>query len=211
MRDPAAALREPWEDLAEQRRASTFGIWIFVASEVLFFGAFFMAYAYLRLLHPAAFAIASSHAELAYGTINTVLLLTSSATMGLAVSAASLGLARACEQLLASTVGLGLLFLCVKALEYRADIVEGLVPLPGHTFPIDLAPAQIFFSAYWIITVVHVFHLSIGIAAVALLAWRVRHGTLPLASPQFEVTAVYWSFVDVIWVLLYPLIYLGGR
>ena len=211
MSDSAAALREPWEDLDEQRQALTFGIWIFIASEILFFGAFFMAYGYLRLLHPAAFKLASSHAELLYGTINTLLLLTSSATMGLAVSAASLGLKRLCERLFIATAGLGLVFLCVKGLEYHADIREGLIPLSGHTFPIDLAATQLFFSAYWIITVIHVVHLSIGIVAVAALAWRIRRGTLPLASPQLEITAIYWTFVDVIWVLLYPLIYLGGR
>lgn len=206
-----AALREPWEDLVEQRQASTLGIWVFVVSEILFFGAFFMAYAYLRILHPAAFKIASSHAELFYGTINTVLLLTSSATMGLAISAASLDLKRICIAFLASTAGLGLAFLVVKGLEYKADIDEGLIPLPGHIFPIDLAAAQIFYAAYWIVTVVHVIHLSIGIGAVAFLAWRVRRDRLPLTSPQIEVTAIYWSFVDMVWVLIYPLIYLGGR
>jgi cytochrome c oxidase subunit III len=207
----AAALREPWEDLAEQRRASSFGFWIFITSEILFFGAFFMAYAYLRTLHPDAFKLASSHSELLYGTINTGLLLTSSLTMGLAVSAASLDLRRISLRLLAATVALGCMFLVVKGLEYKSDIDEGLFPVPGHTFPIDVASAQLFFAAYWMITVVHVIHLSIGIGVVAVLAWRIHRGRLPLASPQFEITALYWSFVDMIWVMLYPLIYLGGR
>lgn len=212
MSDQAAgALREPWEDLDEQRRASSFGIWIFITSEILFFGAFFMAYAYLRILHPAAFKEASGHAELAYGTINTLLLLTSSLTMGIATSAASFDLRRVCLPALAGTVALGLAFLVVKGLEYWADIDDGLYPLPGHTFPIPVPSTQIFYSAYWVITSIHVVHLSVGIVAVGLLGWRLRRGKLPLASPQVEVTALYWSFVDMIWVLIYPLIYLGGR
>ena len=184
MSDQAAALREPWEDLDEQRRTSSFGIWIFIVSEILFFGAFFMAYTYLRILHPDAFKEASSHAELTYGTINTVVLLTSSLTMGLATSAASLDLRRGCVTMLAATAALGTAFLIVKGLEYKADIDEGYYPLPGHSFPLPTPATQIFYSAYWIITVIHVIHLSIGIGAVSSLAWRIRRAPAWIAADR---------------------------
>lgn len=205
----AAALREPWQTLPEQADAATFGIWVFIASEALFFAAFFMAFAYLRILHPHEFALASSRTGLAYGTVNTALLLTSSLTMALATRAAGLDLHRLCVILLATTVALGLAFLTVKGFEYRDDITKHLYP--GQDFPIPLAPAQLFFSAYWTITVIHVIHLSFGIVAVGRLALQIGRSALPLASPQMEVTALYWTLVDIVWVLLYPLIYLGGR
>ncbi len=209
MSEGAGALREPWQTLPEQADAATFGIWLFIASEVLFFAAFFMAFAYLRIIHPQEFALASSRTGLAYGTVNTVLLLTSSLTMSLATRAAALDLRRLCVGFLVATVALGAAFLTVKGFEYRDDLEKHLYPGPG--FPIPFAAAQLFFSAYWAITVIHVIHLSLGLVAVGRLAVLVGRAALPLASPQIEVTALYWSLVDIVWVLLYPLIYLGGR
>lgn len=208
MTDQAAALREPWETLPEQKSAALFGMWVFLASELLFFAAFFMAYAYLRTLHPEAFREASSHTDIVYGTINTVLLLTSSLTMVTADRLAALKLARPAVLCLAITATLGLAFLVVKGFEYSKDLDDHL--LPGHDFALEPASA-LFFAFYWIVTVVHVIHLSIGIGAVVRLAVAVGRGSLPPRSPQFEITALYWSLVDVIWILLYPLIYLGGR
>lgn len=209
MSSHAEALREPWEELGEQKNASSFGLWIFIVSEVLFFGAFFMAFAYLRIMHSGAFETASSHTGIVYGTVNTAILLTSSLTMGLAVRAAGLDLRRLCVGFLVLTAALGVAFLVVKGFEYADDIEKCLYP--GPRFPIPLAPAQLFFSAYWAITVIHVIHLSLGIVVVARIAVELERRALPLTSPQVEVTALYWSFVDMVWVLLFPLIYLGGR
>jgi cytochrome c oxidase subunit III len=203
------ALREPWQALGEQREAAQFGIWIFLASEVLFFGAFFMGFAYLRILHPAAFALASRHTAILFGTINTALLLTSGLTMGLGVRAAGFGLKRVATALFSATAAIGLAFLVVKGLEYHGDIVKGLIP--GAHFALGSGPTQLFFGAYWIVTAVHLVHLSIGVAVVARLAIELARARLPLSSPQIEVTGLYWAFVDIVWVLLYPLIYLGGR
>lgn len=202
-----SSLREPWERLDEQNDAARFGIWIFLASEVLFFGAFFLAFAYLRILHPASFMLASSKTELVYGTTNTALLLTSGLTMGLALKAAEFRLEGYARAFLATTACLGLSFLIVKGFEYRDDIAKGLVP--GVHFALASSATQLFFGAYWIVTVVHLIHLTIGIGLVGRLA-LVAGRTTPLASPQIEVTALYWAFVDIVWILLYPLVYLEG-
>ena len=204
-----AALREPWQTLPEQADAATFGIWVFIASEALFFAAFFMAFTSLRIIHPHEFALASSRTGLPYGTVNTILLLTSSLTMSLGSRAAALDLRRLCIGFFVATLALGAAFLVVKGFEYKDDIDKHLYPGPG--FPIPLAPAQLFFSAYWAITVIHVLHLSLGLVAVGRLVIQVLRRVLPLDSPQVDVTALYWSLVDIVWVLLYPLIYLGGR
>ena len=163
------ALREPWVRLDEQNEAASFGIWIFLASEILFFGAFFLAFSYLRILHPAAFSLASSKTGLFYGTINTALILTSGLTMGLALNAAHFELRRHSRALFATTATLGFAFLIVKGFEYSADIAKG--PVPGPNFALAPSAAQLFFGAYWIITVIHLIHLTIGIALVVRLAF----------------------------------------
>ena len=202
------ALREPWGTLPEQKQAATFGIWIFLGSELLFFGAFFLAFGFLRVLHPDMFELASRHTDVVFGTINTAILLTSSLTMVLAARAADIDVRPAVLVCLSLTAALGVAFLVVKGFEYRKDIEDGLVPGPHFTLP---AAAQLFFSLYWIVTVVHAVHLTIGIVAVTRLTVDVARERLPLRSPQYEVTALYWHLVDIVWIVLYPLLYLGGR
>ncbi|ACA20102.1 cytochrome c oxidase subunit III [Methylobacterium sp. 4-46] len=211
--EPAARLiREPWSDLGRQRRGATFGIWLFLASETLFFGALLLTYAVMRIAHPEAFAAAGRETNLALGTANTAILLTSSLTMAVASQAAKAeeDLRRLVVACLAVTAALGLAFVAVKGVEYREDIEKSLVP--GPHFPLAAAPAQIFFALYWLMTGVHALHLSVGIALVgrlALLGWR---GRLELrGSPEVEVTALYWHLVDVVWIVLYPVFYLPGR
>ncbi len=207
----AALLREPWEHLARQREAATFGIWAFLASELLFFGGLILAYTIYRIDYSDAFAAAARETDLWYGTINTAILLTSSLTMAVAAQAAEGdGGRRLTSGCLAVTAALGLAFLAVKGFEYAEDIRRGLVP--GPDFSLKERPAQLFFAFYWIATAIHAVHLTIGIVLVtrfAVQGWRER---LRLrANPQVEVTALYWHLVDVIWIVLYPLIYLPGR
>jgi cytochrome c oxidase subunit 3 len=202
------AIREPWHKLPDQKQAATFGIWVFLGSEILFFGAFFLTYSFLRVLHPDMFELASKHTNVVFGTLNTGILLTSSLTMVLAARAADIDVKGAVLVCLALTAALGAAFLVVKGFEYKEDIEEHLVPGRGFSLP---AAAQLFWSLYWIITVVHAIHLSIGIVATVRLTIDVTRDKLPLRSPQYEVTALYWHLVDIIWIMLYPLIYLGGR
>lgn len=204
-----AALREPWVRYDEQLRAAQFGMWIFIASEVLFFGAFFCGFTYLHVMHGTAFALASRHTGLPYGLANTLILLTSSLTMTIASRAARGDFRRLTLIFLGLTLALGCAFLVVKGFEYKDDFDRHL--WPGPDFALPLAATRLFFAGYWIITVIHVLHLSSGIGLVGRLTWCLHRGRLPLASPQMDVTALYWTLVDIVWVLLFPIIYLGGR
>ena len=170
MSDTTGLLREPWEYLERQRDAGTFGIWVFLASEVLFFGALLLTYTVCRAGHPDAFAAAGRETNIWYGTINTAVLLTSSLTMAVASQAAASGshfrhLVIAC---LAATAALGLAFLMIKGFEYKEDFDKHLVP--GAQFALKEAGAQLFYGLYWLVTGVHAIHLAIGIVLVIRLA-----------------------------------------
>jgi cytochrome c oxidase subunit 3 len=203
------AVREPWHSLHRQREAVSFGVWIFLGSEMMFFGGALMLYAAYRFLYSGGFEAAGRETNIWFGTANTAILLTSSLTMAVAAEAAEAGLRRLTLRCLAATAGLGLAFLVVKGFEYRQDIVEHL--LPGTAFRGGDPAAEIFFALYWLLTAVHAVHLTIGISAVTFLGWQAWRGHRSLASPAFEGVALYWHLVDIVWVFLYPLLYLPGR
>jgi len=217
--DVEARLREPWselqvtpqEGLIRQRDGATLGIWIFLASEVLFFSALFLTYAGMRISHVEAFAAAGRETNIIYGTLNTAILLTSSLTMAVASQAAEKGRFRRLNVwCLVLTALLGLAFLTVKGFEYREDIEKHLVP--GAQFALRQGPAQLFFAFYWLVTIIHAIHLSIGVIMVSRLAYKGWRQTDFLAeNPQVEVTALYWHLVDLVWIFLYPFLYLPGR
>ncbi len=200
-------------DAAQQRDAATLGTWVFLATEVMFFGPLFLAYAWGRLTLPEAFAMASRYTDLALGTLNTAILLTSSLTMALAVDAARHGDRRALARMLTVTAALGAAFLAVKGIEYRHDWNEALVP--GVRF-VQGGPhahgVELFFYLYFLATGVHALHLSAGIGLVLWLAARTResHPRAGWDTPA-EMTGLYWHFVDVVWIFLYPMLYLLER
>lgn len=212
MSDATALLREPWQRLERQRQAGKFGIWIFLASETLFFGALLLTYAVCRIEHPDAFAAAGRETNIWFGTINTAILLTSSLTMAVASQAAAQN-GRARQLVLAclgATAALGVAFVIVKGFEYKEDIEKHLVP--GTGFALSQPAAQLFYGLYWLVTGVHAIHLTIGIALVVRLVLLGAARRIRLrGSPELEVTALYWHLVDVVWIFLYPLIYLPGR
>jgi cytochrome c oxidase subunit 3 len=205
----AAALREPWTRLSRQREAATFGMWVFLTSELLFFSGMILIYAASRYLQPAGFLAADRETNVWFGTINTIVLLTSSFAMAVAAQAGDAKLRRLAIACLAATAALGLAFLTLKGFEYREDIQKHL--LPGAGFAIAAPGAQLFFSIYWVMTGVHAIHLSVGIVLVGRLILETARRELPLSSPEIQATALYWHLVDVIWIILYPLLYLGGR
>jgi cytochrome c oxidase subunit III len=212
MSETTGLLKEPWDYFERQREAGTFGIWVFLASEVLFFGALILTYAVCRLENVEAFAAAGRKTDIWYGTINTGILLTSSLTMAVAAQAAASkeGFRRLILGCLAATAALGFAFLVVKGFEYKEDIDKHLVP--GAQFALKQSAAQLFFALYWIVTAVHGIHLTIGIVMVSRLALLGYLERQPLdANPEIEVTALYWHLVDIVWIFLYPLIYLPGR
>jgi cytochrome c oxidase subunit III len=209
MSDAADALREPWSDLDRQREGVTVGIWLFIVSEVLFFGALFLGYAVYRASYPEAFRIAGAHTEALYGGVNLLLLLTSSAAITIAVDASRQDRRRIAVICLALTILLGIGFLVSKGLEYRDDVAKGL--FPGMGFPLQPPQTQLFWAFYWIMTSVHAVHLAIGIVMVGVLALMLWRRMLPIQAPAILAVATYWHFVDTVWIIIFPLLYLVGR
>lgn len=207
---PTNVLHPPWEELSRQREGATFGIWVFLASELLFFGSLLLLYTAYRVANPDVFITAGRETDIWYGTVNTAVLMTSSLTMAVAAQAAEADMRRLTIWCLGATVVLGLMFLVFKGFEYAEDIEKNLVP--GVNFALKEPAAQIFFALYWIMTGIHAIHLSIGLGLVGRLAVFGALRRVQLReNPQVEVTALYWHLVDVIWIILYPLIYLMGR
>ncbi len=205
-----AVLKEPWQDLSRQREGAAFGIWIFLASELLFFGGLILTYTVYRIESPHAFAAAARETDIWYGTVNTAVLMTSSLTMAVAAQSAEHNWRRMVVWCLAATALLGLAFGILKGFEYAEDIRKGLIPGPG--FALRDSAAQLFFALYWTMTGLHAIHLTIGIVLVSRLCLLGALGRMILrGNPQVEVTALYWHLIDVIWIILYPLIYLPGR
>lgn len=214
MSAPAAAMQEQhvqFHSASQEHVATRLGMWIFLTTETLFFGVLFFAYAMARWHFPDAFAAASRHTHLVLGTANTAILLTSSFTMALAVRAAKLDAKRSCARLLGATAALGLVFIVIKGIEYALEYREHLVPDVNFTFdPAYARGADYFFGFYFASTGLHALHLVIGIAIVAAMIWRTRHRR-DAPARAVEVTGLYWHFVDLVWIFLYPALYLVSR
>jgi len=211
MAETHGALAEQFEDLPQQQEASTLGIWTFLATEILFFGGLFMSYIAYRNAYPQAFAEASKHTIMLFGTLNTAVLLTSSLTMVLAVHAIQENNVKGLFRFLLCTIALACAFLVIKGIEYHQDLDERL--WPGPDFRAGMPPqSQIFWFLYWAMTGLHAIHVTIGIGA---LSWVARQARRDRFSPAYynpvDVTALYWHFVDIVWIFLYPLLYLINR
>jgi cytochrome c oxidase subunit 3 len=208
-----SALAHQFDDLEQQKEASTLGMWVFLATEVLFFGGLFLAYSVYRAWYPDAFAAASHELLVWAGTTNTAVLITSSLTMALAVRAAQTGERRSVMLFLMVTMLLGTAFLGIKAFEYYTEFVEHHVPGPGFQFEAaHLAHAQLFFSLYFVMTGIHALHMIIGLGIMSVMLWWTWRGTITKDySSPIEVSGLYWHFVDIIWIFLFPLLYLIGR
>ncbi len=186
------------------------GMWTFLASEVLFFGGLFIAYLYGRTTWPQGWAAASRHTDIVLGTVNTALLLTSSAVVALAVACEEHERTRRWTARLSwTTAALGTAFLAIKGVEWHADWAEHLVP--GATFALDIAGAQQFFALYFVMTGLHAVHMIVGIGVLATLAHGRSGGRARARAGHLEVAALYWHFVDLVWIFLYPLLYLVER
>ena len=207
-----------FDDLAQQHEASTLGMWAFLATEVMFFGGALTCYAVYRYSYPEAFEAASRLENWLVGAINTGILLCSSLTMALAVHAAQMGHRKAIVYWLLATIVFGTAFLGVKAWEYHHLYTEDLIPgaeFGGKHFPPDSPyhrPAQLFYSFYFSLTGIHALHMIVGVGIilyVAGMAWRGRF--TPEYHNPVEMTGLYWHFVDIVWIFLYPLLYLIAR
>lgn len=211
MSDRSPTLAVQFADAEQQAEASHLGMWTFLATEVLFFGGLFMAYILYRHTYFEGFAEGSRHTDLLYGTLNTGILLTSSLSMALAVHAAETNRTRACVRFLVLTILFALGFLVVKGFEYHEDFIERLVPGPGFD-PSLPAGAQMFFWLYWTMTGLHAIHVTVGIGLLAVIMCLARRGRYSSAYyTPVEVSGLYWHFVDLVWIFLYPLLYLIDR
>ncbi len=200
-------------DSTQRRESAELGMWIFLATEVMFFGGLMTAYVIFQHLYPEGFASASRHGDFWLGSLNTAVLLTSSLTMALAVHAARAGEKRSLVRLLLLTMCLGFIFLSVKGVEYAHHFREQLWPGPGFVYDPRLAkPAELFFYLYFALTGLHALHMIAGIVVLAVLALFGQRGKFSTAYyTPVELAGLYWHFVDIVWIFLFPVLYLLGR
>jgi cytochrome c oxidase subunit III len=205
-------LQHHFEDLGQQHEASTLGMWMFLSTEILFFGGVLCAYWVYRIMYPEAWAIGGEQQNTLAGGTNTLVLIVSSLTMALAVRSAQLGRRLATVGLLIATLCFGCVFLAIKSYEYHAHWTEGLFPGTHWTWnerP-DFAPkVQLFMVFYWSLTGLHALHMVIGVGLLVWIIWRAWRGQFgPEYYGPVEVMGLYWHFVDIVWIFLFPFLYL---
>ena len=208
------ALAHHFEDLEQQKEASSFGMWLFLVTEIMFFGGLFCAYLIYRRANFAAFAEASATLDIGLGAFNTAVLIASSLTMAMAVWSAQMSKKKLLVFFLLATFVLGGVFLGVKVVEYSHKFHEHHVPGRHFTWddPATAPGAQMFFSLYFAMTGLHASHMVVGMALILFLL-------VPAARGRFsrdwynpiECFGLYWHFVDIVWIFLFPLLYLIGR
>lgn len=197
-------------NLEQQTDASTLGMWTFLGTEVLFFGALIAGYLNYRVYCGQDWIAAASHTKVLLGTINTGVLLTSSACMAMAVHSVEAGPRKTSARWLALTIVLGLLFLGIKGFEYFEEYQEHLVPALNFDSFRYGGIGEIFFTWYFCATGLHALHLTIGIVIVTIAAVLLARDRPP-PGMSLRIIGLYWHFVDIVWIFLFPLIYLAGR
>ncbi len=225
------AFQHQFDTMEQQRDAATLGMWLFLITEILFFGGMFTAYLVYRSKYFAAFAAGSNSLDITLGGINTAVLIGSSLTMALAVYGAQTGKRQMLSGFLVLTILLGLGFLGIKAVEYAHKFEEHHVPGPsfhfrggseqfgeqhtgtaGEIHGEDPTHVQLFFSLYFAMTGMHALHMVIGVGLLSFLLWRAAHGAYtPDYYTPVENAGLYWHFVDIVWIFLFPLLYLISR
>jgi cytochrome c oxidase subunit 3 len=210
MSEGITVLKEPYSGEEQQRQAAMMGMYIFLSSEVMLFGGIFTVAAIMHMTHAADFVKASKAMHYWIGGINTAVLLTSSLFVALGVEAAKLG-SCSTRGWLGAAAGLGVVFLGFKAYEYSVEFSEGLLPVPGVHSHFETPTQHLFMNLYLIATGLHAFHLTVGIVLMTTLA--LRAGTKGIGLPQRAIVVVagglYWHIVDIVWVFLYPVMYLA--
>jgi cytochrome c oxidase subunit III len=214
MSDPESSMvARQFENLDQQKHADQLGMWIFLATEIMFFGGLFTGYTVYRSLYPEAWAAASRHTSFAIGTINTFVLLTSSFTVVSALNAAKKGKRRELLAFLSLTILLGLAFLAFKGAEYHHHYEDHLIP--GYDFVFADAyskAASLFMCFYFAMTGLHALHMIIGIGLITFVLIKAcRNRIHPQFPIHLDVIGLYWHFVDIVWIFLYPLLYLVDR
>ncbi len=220
MADHAAAahahtpgLRHHFVDMDQQRESARLGMWLFLLTEIMFFGGLFTGYAIYRFSYPEAWRLASHHLDVALGAINTGVLILSSLTMALAVRSAATGKKQLLILFLIATLVFGLVFLGIKAKEYHDKFEHHLIP--GTTFEAEGPWAHqemLFYCFYFAMTGMHALHMIIGmVGLLILIRMSMNNKFSPEYHPHIELFGLYWHFVDIVWIFLFPLLYLIGR
>ena len=200
-----------FSNLEQQREVNNFGMWVFLGTEVMFFGGLFLVYSVYHFAYPEAFAEASRELNLTLGTINTFVLLFSSLTMALAVHSAQTDRKKALVTFLLLTILLGLVFLGIKGVEYTEKFQHHLVPGPNFLFE-GPKQAELFFSLYFATSGLHAIHMVIGVGVLTYFVSKaLRNQFSSLTYDPVEMVGLYWHFVDIAWVFIYPLYYLIDR
>ncbi len=203
-------LEHQFETLDQQRHADTLGMWVFLATEILFFGGLITAYVMYRASYPEAFALASRTTEAMAGALMTLILLGSSFTVVMAVHNVQHGRRTATAWWIAFTMVLGVAFLVLKFLEYYHKYLDHHIPGAGWHWEGPYSTiAQLFIYFYFALTGLHAFHMLIGLGVMTGLL--IRYWRSSLYTHTVEISALYWHFVDIVWIFLYPLIYLVDR
>jgi cytochrome c oxidase subunit 3 len=208
---PVPALGEQFSGYARQEHTLRFGMWTFLASELMLFAGLFALYASYRAMFPADFVAAIRHNTIAFGTANTYILLTSSLTAALSVRAARRSDRRGIVVFLSLTIVQGLAFLAVKLIEYGRHVHEGA--LPGGFYRWAELPtfgANRFYTLYWVMTGLHALHVTAGLIVLGWMSMRAARGAYSARHhTTLEMGTLYWHLVDVVWIFLWPLLYLG--
>jgi cytochrome c oxidase subunit 3 len=208
---PVVPPAEHFGDEASRQEAAHLGMWIFLATEVLLFAALFASYALYRLAYPEVFHQAREHMDLTLGTINTYVLVSSSILVALAIASIRKGRDLATAALLAGAVLLGITFLCIKGMEYAHHAKDKALPGAHYAFHKFAAPgASLYFTLYWIMTGVHAVHVTVGVGTLSVLCGQTLSGKFSAAyHTPLELGGMYWHLVDVVWLFLWPLLYLS--
>jgi cytochrome c oxidase subunit III len=211
MRTPPLA--EQFEDLRKQTHAAHLGMWIFLGSEVLLFAGFFALYGAYRAMYPVDFAAAITRNDVAIGTVNTFILITSSLTVVFAVHEARRGNLRRTSRFLVASIAFGAAFLFLKGMEYGEHFHEGIFPGAGYRYAeLPGYGARMFFTLYYLMTGLHAIHVIGGMALLGWLILGCRNGRYSAVyHTPVELGGLYWHLIDVIWIFLWPLLYLTHR
>jgi cytochrome c oxidase subunit 3 len=210
----ATELRHHFDDSAQQLHSATLGMWVFLITEVMFFGGMFGGYTVYRNMYPDAFASTSQFMNVTIGAVNTGVLIFSSFTMVMAVRSAQLGQKKALVSFLVLTLILGCVFLTLKYVEYHEKWVDHHIPGPMFQYadPRYFHQAQILFFLYFAMTGMHAIHMVVGAGMlITLIVMAARNRFSSAWYTPVEMIGLYWHFVDIIWIFLFPLLYLIGH
>jgi cytochrome c oxidase subunit 3 len=207
---PEGILGHHFSSLSRQNEAMRLGMWLFLATEILLFAGLFTGYAIYRFQFPLAFAEASRHLNLTAGTVNTVVLITSSFTVALAIHFVRIDRPRAAAVCLVLTILMALAFLGIKAIEYTEHFHERALPGKYYAFKeVTIPGAAMFYSLYFLMTGLHGFHVIAGMSVLGWILWRTLQGRYSSRYyTGIELGGLYWHLVDLVWIFLYPLLYL---